>query len=101
MNYFWWNNPFESWYPMRNVHHPTKHMTAGELNQKVFNLYKENKQDDVIKLLKYAGVQYIIFDKYYYWSREMPDFNYKQFLKRKDLKLEKDFGEIEVYKIKK
>jgi len=97
--FFWWQNPFESWYPSRNVHHPTLNMTAAELNEAAYDAYQENKQNELISLLKRAGVEKIIIDKYYYWSREAPKFDISLFLSKQDLKLERDFGQIEIYSI--
>jgi len=97
--YYWYQNPLELWYPARNLHHPTLNMTAAELNEAAYDAYQENKQNELISLLKRAGVEKIIIDKYYYWSREAPKFDISLFLSKQDLKLERDFGQIEIYSI--
>lgn len=99
-NFYWWQNPYESWYPSRNIHHPTHNITDADLDKKIFELYSKNSQNDLIKVLKNAGVDYIIFDGYYRWSREVPEFNVNTFLKRDELQMTNKLGEIKIYSVR-
>ena len=98
--YYWYQNPMELWYPARNLHHPTKNMTAASLNEQVFKLYQENSQAELVALLKYTGVDAIIFDGYYNWEREAPLFNVSQFISRQEVRLVGKFDKIKILYIK-
>ncbi len=97
--FYWWQNPFESWYPSRNVHHPTLNMSDSELDRKISDLAHQNKQEMMVETLKHAGIDYIIFDDYYYWAREVPEFDISAFFTRDELRLMRKFGAIEIYSV--
>ncbi len=98
--FHWWSKPFEAWFPLRNTHLPTHGITNDDLNTKIYELYSQNKQNEVITLLKKSGVSCIIVDGYYKWNDEMPLFELKTFIQRSDLSLQKKYKEISIYCIK-
>lgn len=97
--FFWWQNPFYSWLPSRNIHHPIPSMMNASLFSETKRLMSLNDQEGLLQLLKQAQINYIIIDKYYYWSREIPAFELDEFTEKKELKLMNDYGKIEIYSI--
>jgi len=74
-------------------------MMNASLFSETKRLMSLNDQEGLLQLLKQAQINYIIIDKYYYWSREIPAFELDEFTEKKELKLMNDYGKIEIYSI--